>query len=159
MPNLSIGKVARLANVNVQTLRFYERKGVLPKPLRRLSGYREFPAETIGLVKVIKVLQKLGFSLREVKELLALRKVASITFGEISDRIRTKIREIDGRIRDLQRVRTGLADMLQTHRQEGTRPLAPAFDAHVEQLSREAMSGEHTRPLAGRKPRKLASLK
>jgi MerR family mercuric resistance operon transcriptional regulator len=58
---LSIGKVARLANVNVQTLRFYERKGLLSKPLRRLSGYREYPVETIGLVKVIKFLQTLGF--------------------------------------------------------------------------------------------------
>jgi MerR family copper efflux transcriptional regulator len=140
---LSIGKVARFANVNVQTLRFYERKGLLSKPLRRLSGYREYPVETIGLVKVIKFLQKLGFSLREVKELLALRKVPSITFDQVSDRIQTKIKEIDARIRDLELVRNGLADMLRTHRQGGTRPLAPAIDEHIAQLSSEAMAQEN----------------
>src|ERR1700751_5378633 len=102
---LSIGKVARFANVNVQTLRFYERKGLLPKPLRRLSGYRDYPVEVIGLVKIIKFLQKQGFSLREVKDMLALRKVPAITFDQVSDRIQTKIDEIDARIRELQLVR------------------------------------------------------
>ena len=152
---LSIGKVARFANVNVQTLRFYERKGLLAEPLRRLSGYREYPLETIGLVKVIKFLQRLGFSLREVREMLALRKVPSITFNQVSDRIQTKIKEIDARIRDLQLVRNGLADMLKTHRQGGTRPLAPAFDAHVEQLAREAIAQEHTKS-SGRSRERLS---
>ena len=50
MEPLRIGKLARLANVNVQTLRFYEREGLLSKPHRRLSGYREYPPETVGLV-------------------------------------------------------------------------------------------------------------
>jgi MerR family transcriptional regulator, copper efflux regulator len=145
MLHLTTGKVARFANVNVQTVRFYERKGLLPKPLRRLSGYREYPVETIGLVKVIKFLQRLGFSLREVKELLALRKVPSITFGQVCDRIQAKIKEIDARIRDLKLVRTGLAHMLKTHRQGGTRALAPVFDEHIAQLSREAMAQENTK--------------
>jgi hypothetical protein len=90
-----------------------------------------------------------------VKELLALRKVPSITFDQVSDRIQTKIKEIDARIRDLQLVRNGLAAMLKTHRQGGTRPLAPAFDEHIAQLSREAMAQENRRS-SGRNRKRLS---
>jgi uncharacterized protein (TIGR03067 family) len=67
MQPLRIGRLARLANVNVQTVRFYEREGLLSKPHRRLSGYREYPAEAVGLVLLIKRIQAFGFSLKEIK--------------------------------------------------------------------------------------------
>jgi DNA-binding transcriptional MerR regulator len=79
---LRIGKLARLANVNVQTLRFYEREGLLSKPHRRLSGYREYPPEVVGLVRLIKRIQALGFSLKEVKAVLALGRGPSATIGD-----------------------------------------------------------------------------
>jgi DNA-binding transcriptional MerR regulator len=151
MPCISIGTVARLANVNVQTLRYYERKGVLPAPSRRNSGYREYPAETIGLIKVIKRFQGMGFSLREVKELLALRKKQSTTFGDVSARIQAKIEEVDARINDLLLARGRLAEVLERHRQAGARLLNPAFEQHLEELAREALSQDNDRPR--RRPR------
>jgi DNA-binding transcriptional MerR regulator len=71
---LRIGEVAGRAGVNVQTLRFYERRGLLPEPPRRASGYREYAPESVRRVRFIKRAQELGFTLAEVEELLRLRE-------------------------------------------------------------------------------------
>jgi MerR family mercuric resistance operon transcriptional regulator len=73
MKSMRIGQVARLANVTVQTIRFYEKKGLLPRSSRRLlSGYREFAPQTVELLRGIKQARAVGFSIREIKEVLAL---------------------------------------------------------------------------------------
>ena len=75
MPSpLRIGQVASLAGVNIQTLRYYERRGLLREPERRHSGYRAYPPDTVALIRFIKRAQELGFSLSEVEELLHLRQ-------------------------------------------------------------------------------------
>ena len=79
MVSLRIGELARLAGVRPDTLRFYERKGVLPRPPRRPSGYRAYAPEAADLVRFIKRAQELGFSLQQVKELLGLRAVPRAT--------------------------------------------------------------------------------
>jgi|SRR5579875_408700 len=112
VPPLRIGQLARLANVNVQTLRFYERKGLLPKPPRGPSGYREYTAEAVSLVKFIKRAQELGFSLREIKELLTLRKVPRATCGDVAIVAQRKIAEIEEKINDLQAMQTALSQLL-----------------------------------------------
>ncbi|MBI1914099.1 MAG: heavy metal-responsive transcriptional regulator [Planctomycetes bacterium] len=122
MTSLRIGELARLANVNVQTLRFYERKGLLSAPPRRLSGYREYPPETVGIVRFIQRAQELGFSLREVKELLALQKVPRATCGDVVVLARHKMDEIDAKISDLRAMRTALASLLKDC--TGTAPIA-----------------------------------
>ncbi len=112
VPPLRIGQLARLAQVNVQTLRFYERKGLLPKPPRGPSGYREYPPDTIGVVKFIKRAQELGFSLREIKELLTLRKVPRATCGDVVIVAQGKIDEIEKKINDLRAMQTALSKLL-----------------------------------------------
>ncbi len=112
MPSLRIGQLARLAKVNVQTLRFYERKRLLPAPPRRLSGYREYPPETTEVVRFIKRGQELGFTLREIKELLALREVPRARCSDVMALAQHKIDEIDGKINDLRAIRTALAKLL-----------------------------------------------
>ena len=67
---LRVGEVAAAAGVNVQTLRYYERRGLLDRPDRTLGGHRLYPAETITLLRVIKAAQRLGFTLAEVSDLL-----------------------------------------------------------------------------------------
>lgn len=69
-----IGEAARQAGVNVQTIRYYERRGLLPRSPRRASGYREFPDESVRIVRFVKRAQELGFSLDEAAALLRLRK-------------------------------------------------------------------------------------
>jgi len=145
MPPLRIGKLAELANVNVQTLRFYERRGILPKPVRRPSGYREYPSETVGLVRLIKHVQGLGFSLKEIKGFLALRKSPSATLESATAGLASKIEEVDAKIQALTAVRGILVQMLETHRQRADVPFVQMFDSHVEKLAREAI-GNHSQP-------------
>jgi Hg(II)-responsive transcriptional regulator len=112
MTTLRIGQLAQLAKVTVQTLRFYERKGLLPPPPRRLSGYREYPEETVGIVRFIQRAQELGFTLREIKELLDLRKVARSTCGDVVVVAQRKIEEIDKKIGDLRAMQKALKKLL-----------------------------------------------
>jgi MerR family mercuric resistance operon transcriptional regulator len=70
---MRIGEVAEKAGVNVQTLRYYERRGLLDPPPRTPSGYRIYPMETVKLVRFIKRIQELGFSLTDVEDILSLR--------------------------------------------------------------------------------------
>ena len=74
-----IGEAAEQAGVNIQTLRYYERRGLLPRLPRRASGYRDFPDDAVRIVRFIKRAQHLGFSLAEVEELLRLRRHSGTT--------------------------------------------------------------------------------
>jgi Hg(II)-responsive transcriptional regulator len=113
MTALRTGDLARLAKVNVETLRFYERQGLLPVPPRRASGYREYPPEAVELVRFIRRAQELGFTLREIKELLTLREVPRATCGDVVVLARRKVAEIDTKINDLSAMRAALTQLLQ----------------------------------------------
>jgi Hg(II)-responsive transcriptional regulator len=110
--SLRTGEVARQAGVNVETLRFYEREGILPKPPRLRSGYREYPPETVNLIRFVKRAQELGFSLKEVQGLLSLRKAPRRASGKVPRLVKAKIEEIDHKIRDLTAIRRGLGELL-----------------------------------------------
>lgn len=112
MESLRTGEVARRAGVNVETLRFYEREGILPEPPRRTSGYREYPPETVDLIRFVKRAQELGFSLKEVHGLLNLRKSPRRAPGKVPHLVKTKIEEIDHKIRDLESMRRALGELL-----------------------------------------------
>ena len=116
---MTIGQVAKLAGVGVETIRFYEREGLLNKPERKESGYRLFGADVVSRIQFIRRVQELGFSLREIRELLFLRVDSKGTAKEVKKRVDSKIEQIDGRIRDLKKVRTALA---QLSRSVGKRP-------------------------------------
>jgi Hg(II)-responsive transcriptional regulator len=106
------GELAQEAGVNAETLRFYERRGLLPSPPRRPSGYRQYPSETVDLVRFIQRAQDLGFSLQEIKELLTLRKVARATCGDVVALARRKVEQINSKLRDLRSMRTVLTKLL-----------------------------------------------
>ena len=112
MEPLRTGEVARLAGVNVETLRFYEREGILPEPPRRISGYRHYPPETVDLVRFVKRAQELGFSLREIRELLDLRAVPRRASNKVRRLVQDKIGEIEHKMRDLDAMRQALGEML-----------------------------------------------
>ena len=112
MAGLRTSDLARDAGVNVETLRFYERRGLLPPPPRRPSGYREYPPDAVDLVRFIQRAQALGFSLAEIKELLALREVPRATCGDVIVIARKKAEEIDAKIRDLHSMKVALVKLL-----------------------------------------------
>ena len=104
-----IGQVAAAAAVNVQTLRYYERVGLLPRPARRASGYRTYTRETVRRVRFIKRAQELGFTLGEVADLLALRRQSVSACERAQTSAAATQNRIAEKIRDLERMRAGLA--------------------------------------------------
>lgn len=112
-PGLRTGELAQRARVNIQTLRYYERRGLLPKPPRRPSGYRIYPVQTVERVCFIKRAQELGFSLREIKQLLTLQDRAWASCDEVCELTQRKIEEIAAKIRDLRKIQRALRQLLQ----------------------------------------------
>src|SRR2546425_6976159 len=105
MKPLTIGQVARRAGVGVETVRFYEREGLLEEPPRRESGYRQYGEDIVARLQFIRRAKELGFTLNEIKELLSLRLDPSTTCAEVKDRAQAKIADIEQKIRTLQRMK------------------------------------------------------
>lgn len=105
------GDVASAAGVNIQTLRYYERRGLLPEPDRSLGGHRGWSPEAVTLVRVIKAAQRLGFSLDEVAELLDVGAGARKR-PALQERASSKLAEIDAKIADLASIRGVLAEVV-----------------------------------------------
>jgi Hg(II)-responsive transcriptional regulator len=112
MNGFSIGKLARQANVHVETLRYYERRGLIPRPQRTVSNYRVYSSEDLRRVKFVKQAQGLGFSLNEIKRLLALRATPRARCADVRRYATQKIEDIDARIRSLARMRKTLEKLL-----------------------------------------------
>lgn len=108
MDGLTTGRLAKQAGVKLDTIRFYEQKQLLSPPLRSQSGYRYFPESALHRIEFIKGAQKLGFSLEEIRELLALRVQPGATCSDVRQRAEQKMQEIDDKIHSLQRIRTAL---------------------------------------------------
>jgi len=108
---LRTGELAERAGVNVQTLRYYERRGLLAAPARRPSGQREYSEDAVQLLRAIKATQRLGFTLAEIEELLELSEHRRGT-QELHQRARAKVVEIDARIGQLQQMRQTLVAVL-----------------------------------------------
>ena len=111
MKSLSIGEVARLTGVGVETVRFYERQDLIAEPLRRDSGYRQYPRDVVPRIKFIKRARALGFSLGEIKELFSLRIDPNTTCSEVRQRVEKKMVEIEDKISDLKKMQDALGHL------------------------------------------------
>ena len=108
---LRSGQLAKAAGVNVQTLRYYERRGLLPDPQRSLGGHREYSPEAVTVLRVIRGLARLGFTLDEISELIAVGSHHGPRPG-LRDAAAVKLAEVDAKIADLQQVHATLAAVL-----------------------------------------------
>src|ERR1041385_5316919 len=106
---MKVGEVAARAGVNVETLRYYERRGLLPEPSREPSGHRRYDEETVRFLRAIKEAQAVGFTLAEIDEYLRAAKLSRKPSEALRIRMAAKIDEIDLRIAGLQRMREELA--------------------------------------------------
>jgi Cu(I)-responsive transcriptional regulator len=104
----TIGQMARRAGVGVATVRFYERQGLIAAPAWGAFGYRQYPEETVVRLGFIRRAKALGFSLREIRVLLALRVNATMSSGEVKARAQAKIANIEEKIRTLMRMKEAL---------------------------------------------------
>lgn len=108
------GEVASRAGVNIQTLRYYERRGLLPEPPRRASGYRTYGTEAVEIVRFIKRAQGLGFTLGEVETLIELMAGGPDDCDQVRDLALGRLGELDQRIADLQAMRDSLVQLVAT---------------------------------------------
>jgi Hg(II)-responsive transcriptional regulator len=114
MEGMSTAKAARLGGVNVETIRYYERHGLVPKPPRTRAGYRIFSDDAVQRLQFIKRAQELGFSLKEIKELLSLRVRRGSSCADVRKKAETKIADVDDKIRHLQEIRAALIELTNT---------------------------------------------
>ena len=134
MKALTIGQVARQAGVGVETIRFYERQGLLEEPARKASGYRQYTADVVARLRFIRRAKELGFSLREVRELIALRLDPATTCADVRQRAEGKLADVDAKIRDLRRIRKALVRLAASCRGDGPVgecPILEALDRHA----------------------------
>ncbi|MHB1845173.1 MAG: MerR family transcriptional regulator [Deltaproteobacteria bacterium] len=109
---LRIGEVARAAGVKIDTLRYYERRGLLEEPARRPSGYRAYPPEAVDLVRFVRRAQALGFALEEIEDLLRLRQGRGGSRPKVRALAEAKLRQIDEKLADLAAMRGALAALV-----------------------------------------------
>ena len=108
---MTIGKLASAAGVKVETVRFYERKGLLPAPWRSRSGYRQYNEDALARLRFILRAKTLGFTLAEIAELLDMYVNQGHTCAEMRQRADRKLAEIDAKIAHLQALRQALANL------------------------------------------------
>lgn len=108
MTGFTIGEVARRAHVGIDTVRYYERNQLLPPAPRRASGYREYGPAEVRRLNFIRRAKDAGFSLAEIRELLALSTDRELGVRGMKARAQARLADVEARIRELQRVRRGL---------------------------------------------------
>ncbi len=112
MGTLTIGMLARRAGVGVETVRFWERRGLLLRPPRPAGGYRSYPAETIARIRFIRQAQALGFTLQEIAALLALRVAPGVDCAAIRARAAAKLADAKTRLAELERICAALSKLV-----------------------------------------------
>ena len=112
--NLTIGKIARRAGLGIETVRFYEKEGLLHEPQRSEANYRLYPEEEVARLNFIRRAKELGFSLREIRELLQLHDDPHATKGEVREKTEAKIEDIRKKIADLSRMLAALETLVDT---------------------------------------------
>ncbi|MEO5922228.1 MAG: heavy metal-responsive transcriptional regulator [Bryobacteraceae bacterium] len=139
--NLKIGEVAAQAHVNLQTIRYYERENLLPKPARLPSGYRVYTPDAVRRVRFIKRAQELGFTLAEIRELLALRVDRKRDRSDVRQIAAEKVADIERKILSLTAMKNalvGLTDHCSGHGPASECPILESLDSEEELRWRQA---------------------
>jgi MerR family copper efflux transcriptional regulator len=128
MSAMTIGRLARRAGVGVETVRFYEREGLIEQPPREGSGWRQYPEDVVSRLRFIRRAQEVGFSLKEIDELISLRLDPFADSAEVKARAEGKIEEIEDKIRDLQGMKDALVRLAGACSGEGSVQECPILE-------------------------------
>ena len=112
MAGLTRGTLAKKSGVNVETVRFYEKQGLIPEPPRNASNYRMYPEDAVRRLQFIRRAQELGFTLKEIRDLLSLRATPGVQCADVRGRAEEKVRDIDERVRTLRSIRKALSRLI-----------------------------------------------
>ena len=126
---LTIGRVARGAGLAIDTVRYYEREGLLEKPARTDAGYRQYSADAVARLRFIRQAKELGFSLNEIKELLSLRVAPGKSCADVKARAEHKIADVEQRIAQLKRIKRALAKLATACSGSGPTSECPILEA------------------------------
>lgn len=129
MRNLTIGQLARKVRVNVETIRYYERRRLIPEPPRRESGYRQYSEDAVSRIRFIRRAKELGFTLKETLELLSLRVDPDTTCGDVKRRAEVKIADVKEKILTLQGMKKALTKLVASCRGRGPTSECPILEA------------------------------
>lgn len=129
MKRLTIGQLAQQSGVQVETVKFYQRRRLIEQPERPESGFRKYPPETVRKIRFIRRAKELGFSLQEIGELLNLRVTPGASCREIKDRAEAKLADIQQKQRDLKRMETILGQLAETCQGRGPLSECPILGA------------------------------
>lgn len=129
METLTIGKLAAAAGVNVETVRYYEQRGLIEQPPKPRAGYRRYSPELIDRIRFIKRAQELGFILGEIVELLALRVEPTTACNDVKDQAEIKIADITEKIKTLQRMKKTLTALVHACEKRASTTECPILEA------------------------------
>lgn len=132
-PTLTIGAVAKRVGVAIDTIRYYEREGLLPEPERRASGYRSYDEGAVRQLRFIRRAKDLGFTLEEIRDLLALSADRHRGVKAVKQRAEQRLAAIDARIAELTRVRDGLEQLVDACPGHGSPDQCPILRALVDE--------------------------
>jgi MerR family transcriptional regulator, copper efflux regulator len=125
----SIGQLAKSTGIGIEAVRFYERKGLIPKPPRRPSGYRQFPQKTLERLLFIGRAKELGFSLAEIKDLLSLRINKQASCKKVKQRASLKLESIEEKLKTLKRMKKVLKSLIADCDEEAPTSQCPILDS------------------------------
>jgi len=125
MTAMKIGEVAKRSGIGIETIRYYEREGLLPEPERRPSGYRQYDESSVERLEYIRRAKELGFTLAEIRELLDLSFAAHAGCDHIRQRAEAKVADIEGKIRSLQQMKRSLGKIVERCRTKNSAENCP----------------------------------
>ena len=128
MKVLRIGEVARQTGIGIETIRYYERKGLLAEPNRRPSGYRQYDEAVVDRLKFIRRTKELGFTLAEISELLDLWVHSDAECCQVRQKAREKIEEIEQKVKALNGMKRALKNLVEQCEQQGSLRECPLLD-------------------------------
>ncbi len=142
MKTMTIGHAARAAGVGVETIRFYERRGLIKQPPKPVgSGFRVYPEETVQRIRFIREAQEIGFSLREIDELLSLRADPAADSSDVRERAIDKRNEVEQKIAHLERIHAALEELISACPGKGALRQCSIMEALNSASTREVVGG------------------
>lgn len=105
---MTIGKLANALEINVETIRYYQREGLIKEPVKRNNGFRYYGIDHLSRIMFIKRAKELGFTLNEIKDFLHINTTKKATCADVTPRVDEKIKEIDQKISDLNKIKSSL---------------------------------------------------
>lgn len=126
---MKIGELAQRAGVRIDTVRYYERQGLLPPPARQASGYRSYASPDISRLHFVRRAKTLGFTLEEIRELLALSGRRENDMGGLKAAAREKLADVEEKLTELGRIRDGLQTLIASCPGHGALDQCPILNA------------------------------